>query len=51
VAGNLVADRVLPGFRRVLTAIRNHLHAIFLKLDVTDRTQTIAATLGGKQRH
>jgi len=32
------------------STVKNHLHAIFLKLDVTDRTQAIAAILGGKQR-
>ena len=31
--------------------VKNHLHAIFLKLDVTDRTQAIAATLGGQRTH
>jgi DNA-binding NarL/FixJ family response regulator len=30
------------------STVKNHLHAIFLKLDVTDRTQAIAAILGGK---
>jgi DNA-binding NarL/FixJ family response regulator len=29
------------------STVKNHLHAIFLKLDVTDRTQAIAMTLGG----
>jgi DNA-binding NarL/FixJ family response regulator len=33
------------------STVKNHLHAIFLKLDVTDRTQAIAAILGGKHRH
>jgi DNA-binding NarL/FixJ family response regulator len=32
------------------STVKNHLHAIFLKLDVTDRTQAIAAILGGKHR-
>jgi DNA-binding NarL/FixJ family response regulator len=32
------------------STVKNHLHAIFLKLDVTDRTQAIAAILGGKNR-
>src|SRR5580658_2117049 len=33
------------------STVKNHLHAIFLKMDVTDRTQAIAAILGGKHRH
>jgi DNA-binding NarL/FixJ family response regulator len=32
------------------STVKNHLHAIFLKLDVTDRTQAIAAILGGTHR-
>jgi DNA-binding NarL/FixJ family response regulator len=32
------------------STVKNHLHAIFLKLDVTDRTQAIAAILGGERR-
>jgi DNA-binding NarL/FixJ family response regulator len=32
------------------STVKNHLHAIFLKLDVTDRTQAISVTLGGKPR-
>jgi len=32
------------------STVKNHLHAIFLKLDVTDRTQAIAVILGGKHR-
>jgi DNA-binding NarL/FixJ family response regulator len=30
------------------STVKNHLHAIFLKLDVTDRAQAIAAVLGGR---
>jgi DNA-binding NarL/FixJ family response regulator len=32
------------------STVKNHLHAIFLKLDVTDRTQAISVILGGKRR-
>lgn len=33
------------------STVKNHLHAIFLKLDVTDRTQAIAAILGDQRGH
>jgi ATP/maltotriose-dependent transcriptional regulator MalT len=32
------------------STVKNHLHAIFLKLDVADRTQAIAVILGNSTR-
>src|ERR1700677_1478014 len=33
------------------STVKNHVRAIFLKMDGTDRTQAIASILGGKHRH
>ena len=55
VLGLLVQGRSNRMIARTLciseSTVKNHLHAIFLKLDVTDRAQAIAAVLGGKHRH
>jgi DNA-binding NarL/FixJ family response regulator len=55
VLGLLVQGRSNRMIARTLciseSTVKNHLHAIFLKLDVTDRAQAIAAVLGSKHRH
>jgi DNA-binding NarL/FixJ family response regulator len=42
--------RIARTLRISESTVKNHMHAIFLKLDVADRTQAIAAVLGGQCR-
>jgi DNA-binding NarL/FixJ family response regulator len=42
--------RIARTLRISESTVKNHLHAIFLKLDVSDRAQAIASVLGSQAR-